>query len=266
NTPEPPTATHTPDMPEAERVALQIVSSNAEWGNLVGEDGYTREFSGVEMVLVPTGCFVMGNDSAALNGGDEDGGEQCFDEPFWIDKTEVTQVDFERLGGEQADPPDFDGANRPVEQITWFEARDFCALRGGRLPTEAEWEYVARGPDELLFPWGNDWDANNAVWNRSSSQGTVDVGSIIAGASWVGALDMSGNVWEWTRSVYEDYPYVASDGREADLGEETDVLYTLRGGSWYTSNNENLRSATRYGNYPFNRLSNVGFRCVLSYE
>jgi formylglycine-generating enzyme required for sulfatase activity len=273
NTPEAPTATLTPDMPEAERVALQDVTSNTEWESLVGEGGYVREFNGVEMVLVPAGCFVMGNDRDAYfwNGSNyvqnvPDGDQQCFDEPFWVDKTEVTQADFDRLGGEQADPPAFDGASRPIEDITWFEARDFCVLRGGRLPTEAEWEYVARGPDELYFPWGNDWNTNNAVWNRSSSQGTADVGSILAGASWVGALDMSGNVWEWTRSVYLDYPYVVSDGREADLDDETDVRYPLRGGSWYDTEYESLRSATRNWFFPNYWDFSFGFRCVLSYE
>jgi len=217
------------------------------------------------MVLVPVGCFIMGNDPDSFR-GELDGDEQCFEEPFWIDKTEVTQADFERLGGTQADPPDFEGDNRPIEDITWFEARDFCALRGGYLPTEAEWEYVARGPDELFFPWGNDWNANNAVWSRNPSQGTADVGSILAGASWVGALDMSGNVWEWTHSIFEDYPYVANDGREADLGQETNIPYTLRGGSWGNSNNGNLRSATRYRYFPLNWLNGRGFRCILSYE
>jgi formylglycine-generating enzyme required for sulfatase activity len=223
------------------------------------------DFDGVTMVLVPAGCFMMGNDSNSY-GGDSNGGQQCFDEPFWIDKYEVTQADFERLGGEQSDPPDFEGANRPVEDITWFEARDFCALRNAQLPTEAQWEYVARGVEALYFPWGNDWDSSKVIWNRSSSQGTAEVGSILAGASWVGALDMSGNVWEWTRSVYEDYPYVATDGREADLGGETDVRYSLRGGSWLGSNDGVLRSASRLRYDPNNWNFDGGFRCFLSYE
>ena len=82
----------------------------------------------------------------------------------------------------------------------WDEAYDFCVLRKGHLPTETEWEYAARGPDELIFPWGNDWNPRNAIWSGNNVSQTSNVGSVPAGASWVGVLDMSGNVWEWTDS------------------------------------------------------------------
>lgn len=168
---------------EGSEPARAFEGSNDDWTPV------ERDFDGVTMVLVPTGCFVMGNDSDAWYYDNEwitgvpDGGEQCFNEPFWIDKYEVTQGNFERLDGVQSDPSGFNGENRPVKDIIWFEARDFCALRGGRLPTEAEWEFVARGPDELYFPWGNEWNPDNIVWNRNSSEGTANVGSIPAGAS-----------------------------------------------------------------------------------
>lgn len=230
------------------------------------------------MVLVPAGCFMMGSTQQQVNEQISAGinrewaerqlpqHEQCFDEPFWIDKYEVTQAQFRRLGGTQANPPGFSGDDRPVERITWFEARDFCELRDSRLPTEAEWEYAARGPDNLVYPWGNTWNASNTVWNRSSSQGTANVGSIPAGVSWVGALDMSGNVWEWTSSLFESYPYDATDGREADTGSRTDVLRVMRGGSWVSFNTGTLRAPFRYWVVPISWGYGIGLRCARSSE
>lgn len=114
------------------------VTHNADWTNLVGEGGYQREFAGVTMVLVPAGCFRLGNDEGAYHWdgmsylrGVPDGGEQCIDAPFWIDQTEVTQADFSRLGGQQAEPSYFEGDARPVDCIIWQEAYDFCVARGG---------------------------------------------------------------------------------------------------------------------------------------
>jgi formylglycine-generating enzyme required for sulfatase activity len=162
-----------------------------------------RDFGGVVMVLVPPGCFMLGSENG---GGDEKPvNQQCFGKPFWIDRTEVTQSQFMQLGGQMAQAPYFKGNSRPVDSITWFEARDYCARRGARLPTEAEWEYAERGPDNLVYPWGNVWDEGKAVWSRSVSQGTAYVGSISNGASWVGATDMIGNVWEWTSSLYKQF-------------------------------------------------------------
>lgn len=261
-----PTVSPTPlSLEEALSLASTPVSHNADWTPI------ERDFNGVTMVLVPAGCFQMGNDPDAYywNGSSyvtnvPDGGEQCFD-AFWIDKYEVSQGQFSRLGGTKANDNGFTGANRPVEQITWQESRDFCVQkRGGQLPTEAEWEYAARGPLNWDYPWGNDWDESKAVWHRSSDDGTADVGSIPTGASWVGALDMSGNVWEWMHSVYADYPYVKGDGRENDRGNETSVLYALRGGSWDSDYAGYLRAASRLRFLSWDY--SVGFRCVLSYE
>lgn len=249
-----PTATATSTPEPLLQAAFTPMARNADWRPI------KRDFDGVPMVLVPAGCFDMG---AKTYSDEQPVHQQCFDAPFWIDKYEVTQAQFRRLGGTQARPPYFSGNNHPVELITWFEARDFCALRGARLPTEAEWEYAARGPDSLVYPWGNTWNANNAVWN---SQETADVGSIPAGVSWVGALDMTGNVWEWTSSLYQSYPYDASDGREADTGSRTDVLRVLRGGSWIIDNTDYLRAPFRFRNIPSLTSYGIGFRCARSYE
>jgi len=232
-----------------------------------------QEFDGVTMVLVPAGCFMMGtpdDEIARLNteyGTDQFLNESpqhevCFDQPFWIDQTEVTQADFERLGGVKANANYFDGDQRPVEQITWFEARDFCALRGARLPTESEWEYAARGPDNRVYPWGNTWKENNTVWSGNSDGQTAPVGNLIAGASWVGALDMSGNVWEWVSSLV--LPYDSTEDREAETGNRTYVLRVLRGGSWNDGGTDSLRAGNRVRLNPVSRYLSVGFRCARS--
>lgn len=249
-----------------------VITRNVDWTPV------EHDFDGVTMVLVPAGCFMMGSTQQQVNEQISAGmnrewaerqlpqHEQCFDAPFWMDKYEVTQAQFRRLNGTQMNLPGFSGDDRPVERITWFEAHDFCASREARLPTEAEWEYAARGPDNLVYPWGNTWNENNAVWNRSDLQGTANVGSIPAGASWVGALDMIGNVWEWTSSLYESYPYDAADGREADTGSGTDVERVLRGGSWFNGDPGDLRAPFRYWDIPGNAGRFDGLRCARSYE
>jgi formylglycine-generating enzyme required for sulfatase activity len=248
-----PTITLTPD-PLA--LARMPITRNADWTPV------TQDFNGVTMMLVPAGCFMMGSNDGDDN--EQPVHEQCFDEPFWIDQTEVTQADFQRLGGQMANENVFDGQQRPVENITWYEARDFCALRGARLPTEREWEYAARGPDNLVYPWGNSWNEDNATSSDNNNQTTV-VGSIPMGNSWVGTYDMSGNVWEWTSTLFEAYPYVATDGRESDTGYRTDVHLVLRSGSFVRSTHV-LSAPYRYGGLPNIVSFDVGFRCARNFD
>lgn len=229
-----------------------------------GNDAWTPVLhtfdDGVPMVLVPPGCFSMGSDTSATD--EQPVTEQCFDEPFWIDQTEVNQADFERIGGARSSLDKFDGDQRPVESTNWFEARDFCVYRGGRLPAEREWEYVVRGPEGWEYPWGNAWDENAVVWKDNANSQTAPVGSRPEGASWVGALDMSGNVYEWLNSLY--LPYDSPEDREADTENRTDVFRVLRGGSWVSNDAAFLRAPTRQSDRPDSRINDVGFRCVRS--
>jgi formylglycine-generating enzyme required for sulfatase activity len=244
------------------------VTANSQW------TPQSKTFDGVVMALVPPGCFLMGTgdaDIAALNkqynttwfSHESPQTKICFDRPFWIDKTDVTNGQFRRFNGIAGSDSAWTGDNRPQEHITWFEARDFCTLRGARLPTEAEWEYAARGPDDLVYPWGNNWNADNAVYERNSGMQTADVGSKPGGASWVGALDMAGNVWQWTSSIYWPYPY-KDDWRESN----TDTIFerVLRGGSWF-NHLILLRSAGRDQRRPSYMDSlDSGFRCARSFD
>lgn len=253
-----PTPSPTPDTLQAayaQAAAYDYQQGNEAWTPLV----HTFE-DGVPMVLVPPGCFSMGSDTSATD--EQPVTPQCFDAPFWIDQTEVTQADFERIGGARSSLDEFDGAQRPVESINWFEARDFCVYRGGRLPAEREWEYAARGPDGWEYAWGNTWDENAAVWKDNANSQTAPVGSRPEGASWVGALDLSGNVYEWLNSIY--LPYDSPEDREADTGNRTDVFRVLRGGSWVSNDAAFLRGATRQADRPDSRINDTGFRCVRS--
>ena len=163
---------------------------------------------------------------------------------------------------------DWNQTDHPVVGVSWYEAGAYCRWLSETtgetilLPGEQQWQRAGQGDDGRAYPWGNEWNAGNAVWNRSSSQGTANAGSIPAGRSWVGALDMSGNVWEWLSSLY--LPYDTLEDREADTGSGTDVFRTLRGGSWNIDNVAGLRAADRGRNDPIGKGYVIGFRCARS--
>lgn len=243
-------------------VAFQAITRNVDWRPI------TQVFDGVDMALVPIGCFMMGSEDEQDD--EKPVSRQCIDQPFWIDKTEVTNAQFAQYNGVAGRESRWTDPNRPRDSITWSDARDFCVSRGGRLPTELEWEYTARGPDNLVYPWGNDFIADNVVYRENSGNQTADVGSRPGGVSWVGALDLNGNVWEWVSTIYDTdpssgifpYPYRADDGRE-DL-ERTGVLRALRGGSWL--NDETIvRAPLRSWFDPSSEYLVIGFRCARSY-
>ncbi len=235
----------------------------------------------VNMVLVPKGCFQMGNDPEAwyFNGGwiqgVPDGGEVCFDKPFWIDKYEVSNVQFNSLNGRASTASGFDDGNLPRENILWADANQFCMNnRNGRLPTESEWEYALRGPESWAYPWGNEFvgtrlNCLNTLGNCADDgfNFTAPVTSFEIGQSWVGAYNLSGNVWEWVNTIYDPnkfpFPYKADDGREAldDLTSQR----TVKGGS-FDDTSSSARGAYRNGNDRDFTNALIGFRCVRDYE
>lgn len=254
-----PTITLTPTL-SLTPTPIDPVVHNADWKPVY------QTFNDIEMALVPPGCFMMGTNYG--NPDERPANKQCFASPFWIDRYEVTNKQYGSEGS-------FKGDSRPRDSITWFEAHDFCIERGARLPTEPEWEYSARGPDNLVFPWGNDFVGSNVVYLDNSNGQTANVGSRPAGNSWVGVSDLNGNVWEWMSTIYgiyEDngtqfksvfaYPYRSDDGREQNSKVGNVYVRVVRGGAW---NDSAERAAFRYWNYPTAHWINNGFRCVLSY-
>ncbi len=250
--------------------------SNGDWA------AFIHEFGGVPMALVPKGCFTMGTteqqveEQKTLLGLSESARELfsyeqpatenvCFEIPFWIDKFEVTNAQFVAWGGVAANDPTWvgdDHAQMPRDNITWDEAQAFCERRDGRLPTEAEWEYAARGPEGLIFPWGFEPLPDVAAWlGTTEGSGPLPVGSFgSAGASWVGAEDMSGNIAEWTYSLFWGYPYRA-DAR--DDGTPTTDGFAVRGGTWNSDSLFWLRTTPRLGGPHVDANSHVGFRCMM---
>jgi len=157
--------------------------------------------------------------------------------------------------------PTFEDASKsdhPVVCVDWYQAAAYCEWAGGRLPTEAEWEYAARGPQGDKYPWGDDEPTCELAQFSACSGATVPVGSFPDGASWCEALDMAGNVWEWVSDRYGAYPSAAQTN---PIGPETGDYRVLRGGScdliaYY------VRSAYRNGNTPVNAYGSFGLRCV----
>jgi iron(II)-dependent oxidoreductase len=221
---------------------------NAEW------EVIRQDFGGVEMVLVPEGCFMMG--WAEGRRDEQPVHEVCFEQAFWIDRYEVSNAQFGLPGA-------FPEPNYPRENLPWAEARDFCLRRGARLPTEAEWEYAARGPEAWLYPWGMVLEQDRLVFDRNSNNHTAPVGSRPGGVSWVGAYDMAGNVWEWVSSAYLPYPYQLGDGRE-DLANP-DLWRVYRGGlGSYLDDGPAM--SRRFRADPDKRSWFLGFRCAKDVE
>ena len=226
-----------------------------------------READGMTMVYVPAGEFEMGSTDGY---DDEQPVHTVALDAFWLDQTEVTNAQYQTCvtAGKcdewrYADDSDFNAADQPVVGVSWSDAVDYCAWVGGRLPTEAEWEYAARGPEGFVYPWGDSWQPGLANCDEDDCEDGFEymapVGSFPAGASWVGALDMVGNVWEWVADWY-DAEYYARSPRENPTGPEEGETRVLRGGSW-SNWAEPPRSGSRWGG-PRPWYNNGGFRCV----
>jgi iron(II)-dependent oxidoreductase len=157
--------------------------------------------------------------------------------------------------GRLAVQPGFE--RHPVNEVTWHGARAYCAWRGARLPTEAEWEAAARGREGRRYPWGSQpVTAERAVFARRSNE-TEPVGSRPAGATPEGVHDLAGNVAEWTSTLYRPYPYRRDDGRGDP--EARGERVTRGGDHVFDATPERLRTTFRSG---FSRATDVGHRHI----
>jgi len=215
------------------------------------------------MVIVPAGRFAMGADLEPP--GDESPGHDVTLPGFRIHKYEVTNWQYRICveAGACPEPQDlrfFDDrgeAQAPVVFVTWYNADAYCRWRGQRLPTEAEWEKAARGPAADTYPWGDE-PAGEVLNAGMRFMGALPVGSFPEGASRYGALDMAGNVWEWTADWYLAYP--GSIYRSDLFGQKYKVV---RGGSW-NHPIEDARTFHRDIADPNRALMVVGFRCAIA--
>lgn len=231
-------------------------------------------------VKLPAGRFLMGS---AAGASDEQPVHEVELAAMRLDRYEVTNRRYaacEKSGA--CTPPSLasshlrksyyrnpEFADYPVVFVSWQQADAFCRHAGGRLPTEAEWERAARGesPSTRVYPWGNEApDCSKAnLGGPGSCVGDTDrVGRRPAGASPFGAMDMAGNVWEWTADWY-DAGYYAESPRRNPRGPEHGRLKVTRGGCWL-SGADSLRVSCRKAELPASWAYNVGFRCAYPEE
>lgn len=229
-------------------------------------------------VWVPAGHFVMGSDG---DGDDERPAHQVeLTRGFWLGRFPVTNQQYRvfcgvtgKLFPALSDQPD----DHPVVQVSSEGAASYCQFYGLRLPTEAEWEYGARGPEGWRYPWGDEWDGSLCChWdNRGPGGATWPVTAFPGGVSWCGAMDMAGNVGELCSDMYDE-DYYRHTPLQDPQGPCTQPYgqHVVRGGGWFWSDADTCRGSARDHTVwePVDRLGNdwtdahhwIGFRCVLS--
>ena len=257
------------DAPPRSRVFIRwIEQKQKEQTNVADWCPYKEEtHQGIVYVRVCAGEFMMGSaeeDQEAYK--DEKPAHRVKLDDFLIGKYEVSNAEYRRHDASHKSVHDRD--DQPVNRVDWNQAKAFCEVQGGRLPTEAEWEYAARGRDGRKYPWGNDPPNRKlAVFEikdaKDNPQEPEAVTSHPEGKGPFGTLHQAGNVWEWVADCFAKYPkseavLVNPRVETADCKERV-----LRGGSFLDGPGD-LRSANRGWFVPVIQLRNFGFRCVRS--
>ena len=236
------------------------------------------------MVKVPAGWFIMGSNSGQK---DEKPRRRVYLDEFYIDKYPVTNAaymkfvratssnqpewmesgskynvetetddDYKKLGSS------LKALNNPVVGVRWRNANAYCGWARKRLPTEAEWEKTARGVNGRKYPWGGQWDPTKVIWSKNSGGKTHPVDRTYnTHRSPYGAVDMSGNVWEWVGDWFNADYYRNAPARNPK-GPATGTRRVVRGGSWDYDMPTNFRAANRTWYLPASWLSLLGFRCA----
>jgi formylglycine-generating enzyme required for sulfatase activity len=182
----------------------------------------------------------------------------------WIDKTEVTNEQYNRCVAARtctqsrlATNSSFNGATQPVVGVTWYDAQAYCAWADGQLPTEAQWEYAASGQDDLLYPWGNQFNGNlvnfcdvncSVDWRNENFDDGFELTAPV------------GNVWEWTMDWY-DANYYANSSSQNPTGPPSGNEKVPRGGAWINIAS-GMRTADRHNVQPSSSQNEIGFRCI----
>ena len=264
-----------------------------------GQGSPTKAVPTAAMTLIPGATFDMGTDATALPALMERFGTKrvaLFEEElprhrmtvrsFYLDRTEVTNAQFKRFVEQHPEwqkgkiaaeyhngkyLQHWNGNDFPVEQdsypvvfVSWYAANAFCHAEGKRLPTEAEWEFAARGGlDGKAFPWGDDMpDKTRANYGASGLNAATTVGNYIANG--YGLRDMAGNVWEYLADEWQKYPLNVKDSNASEKDFlKVKTRRALRGGS-YAGSPVNLRVTYRDSHAPENAGDHVGFRCAMT--
>ncbi|MFT4578965.1 MAG: sulfatase activating formylglycine-generating enzyme [Nitrospinales bacterium] len=241
------------------------------------------------MIFIPEGSFTMGfkiDNDHEWGDMDEEPVHQVTLSSYWIDKYEVTSLNFVKFLNENKNDahrfieitpsvtvqfedngykPRKGLENYPVNRVSWFGADAYCKWKGKRLPTEAEWEKAARGDDQRIFPWGNEFPDNSRVtfrrkFSEKGFQVMEPVEGMKKGISPFGVHHMAGNVWEWVSDWFDSAAY-QDDNRIDPKGPEAGISKVLRGGNWY------YKAYYMRTTYRFNERPDIfkvwqGFRCA----
>jgi formylglycine-generating enzyme required for sulfatase activity len=242
------------------------------------------------MIFIPEGSFTMGfeiDNDHEWGDMDEEPVHQVTLSSYWIDKYEVTSSNFAKFLNEKKNEanrfieitpsvtvqfednlyqPRKGLENYPVNRVSWFGADAYCKWIGKRLPTEAEWEKAARGDDQRIFPWGNEFPDNSRVtfrrkFSEKGFQVMEPVEGMKNGISPFGVHQMAGNVWEWVSDWFDSGAY-QDEQRIDPKGPESGISKVLRGGNWY------YKAYYMRTTYRFNEKPDIfkiwqGFRCAL---
>ena len=214
------------------------------------------------LISIPAATFAMGRDNAS--DPEETPAHPASVAAFDMDRRPVTNAryaEFVKTTGHAAPggwvngaPPDGQ-SEWPATGVSWVDANAYCTSRGLRLPTEAEWEYAARGADGRLYPWGNSFSPALTNSAEAALNHPEEVGAHRDATSPFGLLDMSGNVWEWTADNYQPYP-----GHRPAFDIPADAK-AIRGGS-YKSDKLHVTTTTRNLDHASSRSATIGFRCA----
>jgi formylglycine-generating enzyme required for sulfatase activity len=250
---------------KAENEAEQQRQREAEQRRRKEQQRQSQQSIDIPMVYVSGGTFTMGCTSE--QGGkcrDNERFHQVTLSGYYIGKYEVTQAQWRAVM--DSNPSNFKGDNLPVESVSWHDVQDFIRKlnqqtgKNYRLPTEAEWEFAARGGNSSRgYKYSGSNDIGSVAWYNGNSGGeTHPVGT--KQANELGIYDMTGNVWEWCNDWYGSY---SGSSQTNPKGASSGSYRVLRGGSWY-SNESNCRVSNRSHSSPDSRLIIIGFRVAVA--
>ncbi len=277
-----------PEASESFKSAERIHPGSRDGAIVIG-DKVPGGFPGMEFMLVPKGKFIMGSKDDDKDATNNEKPQHTVEIPydFWMTRFTVTSEQYQAFvkakNGEHPVSGWEKKKDHPVVKVSWQDVMKYVrwlneschpeianlattfniqpATFALRLPTESEWEKAARGVYGNIYPWGNEFDQSRCNSRESGKKNTVLVGAYPSGASPYRCEQMSGNVWEWTHTLWgSEYPYKVENGREAERVSGSRVV---RGGS-FLDDRRYVRCAYRFHFDPDDRVANRGFRVVLA--